>query len=136
MVFGLRLCETLMFLPVRGSCGLGGPEGPEGSIWALSGSSWGAGGGSLACPDQISGFWGTDWAGTRGLRSCQAIQPLCAPGRAKHCSQEGAANSLDGGYQRPRLANEGKQWLRTQFQSITSGRGILLSYCLAYIYFG
>lgn len=47
----------------------------------------GVGGEILPSPEHISGFCGAGWAGTERLRSCQAIQPLCAPGRAKHWSR-------------------------------------------------
>lgn len=50
----------------------------------LCGSSGGWWGDPALPRSHLSGFYG---AGTERLRSCQAIQPLCAPGRAKHWSR-------------------------------------------------
>lgn len=138
LVCGLRLCETFLFLPGREQQGTTGEEFLKGD-WLQYGLLCGCSGGLVEDPALPKSHLWVLWdrlGWSLRLRSCQATQPLFAPGRAKHCSCGYSENSLDGGYQPPPLANEGKQWLRTQFYSITSGRGIQLSYCLAYIYFG
>lgn len=66
----------------KSCCGVGSPEDGTGCNRGFHGAARGAAGGPALPTSHLSGFWGTAWVGTE---SCQAIQPLSAPGRVKHC---------------------------------------------------
>lgn len=110
LVCVLRLCETFLFLPAREQEGTTG-EGFLEVDWLQYELSYGSSGGwwgILPSPDLISlGSLGQVGLVIKVEKLSGHSAPLCSR-KGKALLRRELENSLDGGYQLPRLANEGK----------------------------